>query len=71
MAERRKTKSAGDSRCNEAQLAERLSGAAGVLAFRCLADGGMVVVDGRGQKRVYSLQEVQACAREGDHDAGQ
>ena len=71
MAERKKSKEVGDSRGNAAHLAQRLAGEAGVLAFRRLGDGGMVVVNGRGQKRVYSLQEVQACERGENHDAGQ
>lgn len=50
---------------SDAQLADRLAGGAGVLAFRRLADGGLVIVNGRGQKRTYSAQEV------GNHDAGQ
>lgn len=51
-------------RLSDAQLAARLAGEAGVLAFRRLAQGGMVVVNGCGQKFEYSAAEVRACRQD-------
>lgn len=51
-------------RLSDAKLAERLAGEAGVIVFRRLADGGMAVVNGRGQKIVFNAEDVRACQEE-------
>ena len=57
-------------RLSDAQLVARLAGEAGVMAFRRLDDGAMVVVNGRGQKRIFSAAEVCACAQEASDGTG-
>jgi len=51
-------------RLSDTQLAARLAGKAGVMTFRRLKGGGMVVVTGRGQKFEYSAAEVRACRQD-------
>jgi hypothetical protein len=66
MAGSGKDKSMGrNPRLSDEQVAARLAGEMGVLAFRRLADGGMTVVNGRGQKQTYGADDVRACAQEG------
>jgi len=71
MARSSKSKSAGrGQRLSDAQLAARLAGEAGVMAFRRMDDGGMVVVNGCGQKHTYSATEVRACTKDAADGAG-
>ncbi|MDX9865753.1 MAG: hypothetical protein RBT34_13200 [Anaerolineaceae bacterium] len=49
---------------SDARLAARLAGEAGVMAFRRLADGGMVMINGHGQKQMFSVEEVRSCTKE-------
>ena len=65
MAGSSKSKSARrGQRVSDAQLAARLAGKAGVMAFRRLDEGGMAVINGCGQKQIYSVVEVRACTQE-------
>lgn len=57
-------------RLSDAQLAARLAGEVGVMAFRRLDDGAMVVINGRGQKHIYSASEVRGCNQEAADGTG-
>ena len=71
MAGSSKSKSAGrGQRLSDAQLAARLAGEAGVMAFRRLTGGGMAVINGRGQKHIYSESEVRGCYQEATDGTG-
>ena len=71
MAGSSKSTSAGrEQRVSDTQLAARLAGEAGVMAFRRLVEGGMVVVNGCGQKHVYSGAEVNTCIQEAADGTG-
>jgi len=66
-----KSKSTGRKpRLSDAQVAAHLSGETGVMAFRRLADGSLAVVNGRGQKQVYSAAAVCACRKEAGDGKG-
>ena len=66
-----KSKSTGRKpRLSDAQVAARLSGEAGVMAFRRLVVGSMSVVNGCGQKQVYSAAAVRACRKEAGDGKG-
>ena len=71
MAGSTKSKSTGRKpRLSAAQLAARLAGEAGVMAFRRLENGGMVVVNGRGQKHNYSAAALRACQKDASDGTG-
>jgi hypothetical protein len=71
MAGSMKGKSTGRKpRLSDEQLADRLAGEAGVMAFRRMDGGGMVVVNGRGQKHSYSATSVRACRKDASDGTG-